>query len=70
MLHDELEVSAFTVLITRINSSQCVYCVTNAMEQRHFENIPVAELLYNLPTFYETQWIIIVFTSARHWSIS
>jgi hypothetical protein len=35
-----------------------------------FEKMPVAQLLNNLPTFYETRMFIAVLTRDQHWSLS
>jgi len=35
-----------------------------------FEKLIVTQLVKKFPTFYETRKFIILFTRARHWSVS
>jgi hypothetical protein len=67
--HDELGVSTFTVLITRIKSEQCVLVLLTPWSRGLFFKIYPQFLSYSRTSFYRTPLIIIVFASALHWAI-
>jgi hypothetical protein len=46
-----------------------LYILTNFMEQRPLQNLIATHIVKKIPAFYGTLSFIIVFTTARHWSL-